>query len=768
MSANTTTVSTSSTERAVAVATTAAPIVTGILAPLLDGGAAFTAAIAYGATGGFLAANYMNRLPPGLAHHLPAGDIVRAHRVPLFISTLTSGMALGLGTLGGLEGTDALMAGIVTMPSIPGIVSLGWWAAVALVPLKLRNVLRRPRTGNQHTQTPQPGLPGPVMPDVPLTDAQRIAYAWYTHISHPAHGTHRGQELTLRTHSTDRWTGTVTAPTGSSVTVKKDTISSVYKVDASWIDLTPGAHAGELHLTVNLTPPPTLDEGTLAGAWAKYVARKGGLMAGTYLTDVQDDPNTGGQVAVVVADDTLDKLTHPDRSTLAGALRTTPLLISYEPRLNPREAVVRKMDHNPLEEGTQFPGAGVLKVNENGYIQIGRGISGFPARIQLFDPKLGAQHVLVAGVTGSGKGGTLQLIALAHHVNGSAIINADPKGSSNPAIDAMAAYSGLGPDGAIGALRVWYHGLQHRIAESARLGMKNFQPSADRPWVPLILDEASKLLGEKAEHKKEAVFIINAGATLGRSLGMPVIIANQLMQLAQFGGDPAIRDNIFYGGSLVLLRSDSQQKHLIDLPDNFAGCNPADIPPAWSEDRALVFDADLPENDPVRTFGLGFAASPGAHAEMMRNWLLEDATPHIDTTQIAHPADWPFWDQRDELARYSVLPEDQEDGEEGGGGAIFDMGSLSAPPKKPKTADDKILQFLEEYADPIAEAINYAHKDQIADMTRIEGSTLDNALSRLSKAGKIHRQTENGKELRGWYGLGPTPNPAPASDDQPE
>ncbi|MEU9703124.1 hypothetical protein [Streptomyces sp. NPDC047981] len=764
MSTNPTITTASTTERNIGIITAAAPIAAGALSPLLDGSAAFLATLAYGGTAGFLAANYMNRLPPGLAHYLPVADIVRAHRAPLFASTLTTGMALGLGTLGGLEGTDALMAGITTLPSIPGIVSLGWWTAVVLTGVKLRNVLRRPRTT---THPPHPAAADtPAMPHVPLSDAQLIAHAWYLHVSNPQTGVNRGQELTLTTHTPDRWTGTITAPTGSAVTVRKDTISSLYKVDAAWIDLTPGAHAGQLHLTVNRTPPPALDESTLAGAWGKYVARKGGLMAGTYLADVQDDPNTGGQVAVVVADDTLDKLDHPDRASLAGALRTTPLLISYEPRLNPREAVVRKMDHNPLEEGTIFPGTHVLKANANGYVQIGRGISGFPARLQLHDPALGAQHVLVAGVTGSGKGGTLQLIALAHHVNGSAIINADPKGSSNPAIEKMAAYSGLGPDGAIGALRVWYHGLQHRIAESAALGQKNFQPSPERPWVPLILDEASKLLGEKAEHKKEAVFIINAGATLGRSLGMPVILANQLMQLAQFGGDASIRDNIFYGGSLVLLRSDSQQKQLIDLPDNFAGCNPADIPPAWTEDRALVFDADLPENDPVRTFGLGFAASPGAHPEMMRNWLLEDASAYIDTTQIAHPADWPFWDQRDELARYSVLPEDMEDDGEGGAGPIFDMGTVSAPPKKPRTAEDKILQFLEEYTDPIAEDINYAHKDQIADITGLESSTLDNALSRLTKAKKIHRQAENGKEVRGWYGLGPTPEPT--TDDQPE
>jgi hypothetical protein len=736
------------TERAIAIATSAAPIATGILAPFLDGGAAFTAAITYGGAAGFLAANYMQRLPPSLTNNLPAADILQAHRSPMFISTLTTGMALGMGTLTGPDGTDALMAGFLGMPSIPGIVSLGWWAAVALVPYKLRRVLSR---GNRPTTAPtQATVAQPGTSAGPITSEQQILQKWGLHISNPDNGSHKGQILTLRTLTVMCWQGTITAPVGNSVTVTADTVSSVYQVPAAWITFKEGAHTGERHITVNTQPPAELDPSTLQGAWRKWAARKGGLMDGTHLENVQPDPNTGGHVALVVAGENLDRLRHPDRMDLVGALRVkNPLLISYEPRQNPREAVIRKMEHNPLQKGAAFPGLHVLKANQNGYIQLGPGVSGFPARIQIHDPALGAQHVIVAGVTGSGKGGTLQLIALAHHVNGSAIINADPKGSSNPAIDAMAAYSGLGPDGALGALRIWWHGLQHRVHESARTGMKNFQPTPDRPWVPLILDEASKLLGENAEHRKEATFIINAGATLGRSLGMPVILANQLMQLAQLGGDAAIRDNVFYGGSLILLRSDSQQKHLIDLPENFAGCNPADIPPAWSGERDMIYDPTKPLNDPERTFGLAFAASPGGHAEMMRNWILEDATPYIDHSNIATPVDWPFWDDRDELATRSVLPADQEDDDEDGGSGMLFSG-IDLAPKKPATAEEKILGFLEDISDPLGLEPIYKNRDEIGRFAGVEGSTLDNTLSKMVRAGKIHRGQE-----RGSYGLGP-------------
>lgn len=751
---------TATTERAIALATSLAPIATGAIAPLLDSGAALTAAIAYGGAAGFLAANYMNRVPDHFLHQLPAGDIIRAHRSPLFISALTTGMALGMGALTGPEGADALMFGFLGMPSIPGIFSLAWWGAVALTPYKLRSVLTRKKPKRPH---PTGGPPGIAAVHTEPTGADEILRLWGQHISNPDTGQNRGQVLTVRTYSNLRWQGTITAPVGQSVTVTADTVSSVYRKPAPWITFKPGTHAGERHITVNLVAPAELDETTLTGAWKKWVSKSGGLMAGTKLENVQDDPNTGGQVALVVAGETLDRLPHPDRTALAGALRTTPLLISYEPRQNPREAVIRKMTHNPLQKGAAFPGLHVLRPNANGYIQIGPGVSGFPARIQLHDPALGAQHVLVAGVTGSGKGGTLQLIALAHHANQSAIIYADPKGSSNPSITTMAAHAGLGLDDAMGALRIWYHGLMHRVAQSARDQMKNFQPTPERPWAPLIFDEASQLLGENAEHRKEAKFIIKAGASLGRNLGMPVILANQIMQLDQLGGEAAIRDNIFYGGSLILLRSDSQQKALIDLPENFAGCNPADIPPAWTGDREMVYDPTIPADDPERTFGLAFAASPGGHAEMMRMWILEDATPYIDTDNIAHPADWPFWNDRHALAERSVLPNDDEDSEDGTSGMLFT--GIDLGPKKPASADEKILTALKDLADPLGDEVIYTHKDQIGRLARLEGSTLDNALSRLTKTYKIHRQVQpDGKEVRGMYGHGPAPAPETAGE----
>ncbi|MFE6412561.1 type IV secretory system conjugative DNA transfer family protein [Streptomyces sp. NPDC057837] len=750
------------TERAIAWATTLAPITVGTTAPLLDGSATILGAITYGATGGFLAANYMNRLPDHLLHQLPAGDIIRAHRSTLFASTLTSGIALLMGSVEGTDGADALMAGILNIPDqpIPGIVSLGWWAAVALVPLKLRRILARPRTPKHPTPAP-PGAHPATPAATPLIDtpAKQIAYRWYEIISNHDTGTHKGQELEIHSLSHRGWTGTITARPGQSVTVTADTVSSAYQATpyqapAAWITLTPGAHSGEAHITVNLQPPAELDPSTLAGAWKKWVARKNGLMEGTHLEDVQHDPNTGGEVAYVVAGDNLDKLPLPDRASLAGALRTNTLLCSYNPVPgDPRRGEIRLMKENPLKAGVPFPGTHVLKISDGGYVQIGRHVSGFPARIQFTDPKLGAKHLFVAGVTGSGKGGLIQIVALADHVNGHAILYSDPKGSSNPDVETMACFSGLGDDGCMGPLRVAYALLRWRIAESARLKMKNFIPTPDRPWVRLILDEAHVPLSELDQHKKEAAKILEALAAKARSQGIILTIVNQAVNADKLGGSTALRTNVIQGGSLVMLRTDSDQRHLVTT--GFEGVDPGQIPASWDVDRPLVYNETVAMKDPESTFGLGYTLGPGGAAEMMRDFTLETAAPYIDEDAVVYPADWPDWGQRHEIAATSIIEDGENtetdlDADNDGPSTL--LTGIDLTPKKGPTAEEKILNALREFADPAGIDTNYTDRETISRVSGVTGSTLDNTLGNLRRKDLIHRGP-----VRGTWALGPEP-----------
>lgn len=754
MTANTTqTARPATTERGIAYATTAAPLVAAAIAPFLSTDAAIAVDAAYLGAATVLTANVMDALSGPLIDQMPAGDILRAQRLPLFLANLTTGTALAMGTLMGPAGTDALVAGIAAMGTepVPGVVSLTWWAVVGLVPYQLRHVLRGSR---RLRRAHRAAVPVPAKPHLP-PDVVEIVQLWATHISDPDTGTHRDQVLTVTHYSPGvGWKGVITARAGQSVTVREENVSSVYRRDPAWINITPGAHAGERHITVHLQAPPDLDPSTLVGAWKKWVSKSGGIMAGTHLEEVQADPHTGGEVAWVVAGEDIDKLPTPDRAGLAGALRTNTLLCSYSPEPgDPRRGRIRKMKHNPLKQGVAFPGTDVLKISDGGYVQIGRHVSGFPARIQFTDPKLGAKHLFIAGVTGSGKGGLIQIVALADHVNGHAIIYSDPKGSSNPDVETMACFSGLGEDGCMGPLRVAYALMNWRINESARLKMKNFIPTPGRPWVRLILDEAHVPLSELVEHRKEAGIIVEALAAKARSMGIILTIVNQAVNAEKVGGSTALRMNVIQGGSLVMLRSDSGQQHLVTT--GFEGVDPGQIPASWDVKRPLVYDEKVAMEDPESTFGLGYTLGPGGAAEMMRDFILESAAPYIDHNAIAHPADWPDWEDRHAIAATSILGEDEDD-DGMGGGMLFT--SVDLTPKRPASAAEKILAALEDLADPAGLETNYAHKDTIGELAGLEGSTLPNTLSDLVKAGKVHRQVdEKGKEVRGMYGLGNAP-----------
>ncbi|MFJ9683600.1 hypothetical protein ACIRP2_37050 [Streptomyces sp. NPDC101194] len=70
--------------------------------------------------------------------------------------------------------------------------------------------------------------------------------------------------------------------------------------------------------------------------------------------------------------------------------------------------------------------------------------------------------------------------------------------------------------------------------------------------------------------------------------------------------------------------------------------------------------------------------------------------------------------------------------------------------KKPASTKEKILQALEEATtDPLRLEIHYLDKDQLSTVTGATGSTLNNALTDLTKAREIHRPIENGKEVTG-------------------
>lgn len=730
-------------EKRFAVAQAAAPLATALTMPLLDGQAAGTVSVLLVAPALMAGANFTRLLPDDAMDALPGGDILRAHREPFLVSAIATATAAATATMHGWPGVDSLVAGWMALPSLSGLVSLAWWGATGYVTFSLRRVLRGHRP--QALAYQAPANPAPAAAPAPGDD---VLMPWHIHISRED-GAHPGNHLTLTGHSPEAWEGTIEADPGRPVSVTAETVSGVYRIPVEQVHITAGPHTSSRRILVHMVAP-AVDEpqySALDALWMRRVGHKNGCMPGTHLEGTIPDPATGGVAAWIVADEDTDAITMPDAYRIAGALRTTTLLVSVTATNNPRKAKLRMMDRSPLEEGRPLPGPDTLVANQNGFVAIGTGISGRPARVQLFDEKGGGRHGLVAGVTGSGKGGVLQILALAYHVNRFALIYADPKGSSNPDVEDMAAHAGCGPEEALGALRVAYAILQHRVMESAAMRQKNFIASTDRPWIAVILDEFAQLLGEKSPYRAEAGFIVAAIAEQARSLGMCLILCGQILNLEKMAGDTSIRDNLFYGGFLALLRSDSAQKNRVDLPEAFDGIDPSKIPAFWKgDDDALIYDATVAEDDPRRTFGVGYVVGPDERAEMMRAWILESAAGLFDPEKIVIPGDFPDWDDRQNIALTPVGPAAEEDED---GTSKWKPAKPSTTLTKEPTAKEKILAVLHERRDPIGLEVGYLHLDAITQMTGVARKTVENTLSGLTKDGAVTRNPE----ASGEYGL---------------
>lgn len=703
-----------------------APPLLGALTPLLEPGlAALTAAATVAGSAAF-ATHYVGKVPDRVLNATGLRDVLHTQRSTLLGSSLLTSMAAVPGTLLGPAYTDALMAGVLDPASVSGLVSAAWWSAWATLTYKLRPALAARKV---KIPAPAPGAPAGPGPG-------GLYRVWADHISGEGCA-HPGQHLVGLRDSGDMWEGIIEAPQGKSVNVSAESVGSAYRVPAACVSFTPGHHPGEQYVTVLRTPPAELDPNTMEGRWARLVRPR--VMPGTHLKDAQVDPATGGWVAWVVADDDVPSVPVPDRKQLVGALHSSMTLVDYQPHAsNPRRGKIRIMEKNPLEDGVPFPGPQVLEPSTGGYIAIGRGVSGRVARLQLFDPVLGAQHVFIAGVTGSGKGGVVQIIALAAHLAGMAIINGDPKGSSNPDVEAMAAYSATGDD-TIKSLRVAYALLQHRVADSGRLGRKNFKATRDCPWVMVVVDETHMVTDTSTEHFKEAVFILDKIAALGRSMGMTLLIVNQAVNADKLGGSTAMRMNVIQGGALVMLRTDSAQSNLVTV-DGFEGIDPGAIPAAWSaEDEHLVWSDDIPINDPKRTYGLGYVGSPGEPVQMMRSWILESAAPHIRHDRIIWPQDWPGWDNRHDIAEIPVNGDDDTapiplTPSSGGSSGQYapPLTAVFKAPAEP-TADAAVLAVLD---DALGLEVP---KDDIRALAGLNEKTLSNTLTALVKNGTIER-----------------------------
>lgn len=678
-------------EKIVAAGSILAPIAVPLIAPSLQPDAAFAATLAVGGYLALSATAYTERISKRLMGYIPGSDILHSHRSTLMLSSSMTTVGMAVGTLGDWADVDALLAGLLAIPDLVAVPSLLWWGAWALLPFKLRHVLKRRRGVVAPAAAPQQTRQITSM-------AERILARWAKYAS-PQTGTAPGHVLSWVSCGREGWQAIATAPRGQQARVKRETISALYEVELDRVEVIPGNHSGQVVVRVYAMSRERTTQVTptdIKSLWLRKVGREGGALPGSEVTQIEERDGIKG--LIIKATEDCDALEFPDLRRLAGALRSRIELISYEPTGDPRTAKMLVMESNPLQNKRPLTDPTTILL-KHGAMRLGRMASGRPAMVKLIDKALGAMHVAVLGSTGSGKGGVIQLIALSAHLSGSSIIYADPKGSSNPTVEKMAAYSGTGKDGSLRALRIAYAILQERIAQSAKTGEKNFTPRPDRPHILTIIDEAPEVIGEGHTEGSE---IAEAISRLGRSVGMSLLVASQTFK-AEAVGSTTTREQIVVGGTLVVLRVSKDASRLMDLPASWAGVDPSHIPASWSnDDDGKLFYEDTEEIPPAdRTYGLGYLASGDSSAPaMFRAEDLEDATDHVAGTTPTLPADMPWWHDEPTMTaiedqRAPTKPSAQKTSEDtdddSGGGPLFANDTA-----KPTTQKEKAVTALHE------------------------------------------------------------------------
>lgn len=174
----------------------------------------------------------------------------------------------------------------------------------------------------------------------------------------------------------------------------------------------------------------------------------------------------------------------------------------------------------------------------------------------------GVRHLVVIGSTGVGKSSTVNGVTTSMRANFPVVtVYLDPKGNSSPDLRKNATVALLGLADAelfTATVERLIEGRQH---ESAYHDWSTYQPSAERPIFQIVIDECDMLFELRWMASRWAVI-----AKTGRALGVQLILATQYAGLKAFGGSEMLRSNVVGGGSVILMRTESNTSDKLIAP----------------------------------------------------------------------------------------------------------------------------------------------------------------------------------------------------------
>ncbi|GAB1646893.1 ATP-binding protein [Krasilnikovia sp. MM14-A1259] len=212
-------------------------------------------------------------------------------------------------------------------------------------------------------------------------------------------------------------------------------------------------------------------------------------------------------------------------------------------------------------------------------------VDGSPGMWTFNPPGFGAKNGLVVGTTGSGKSRALGvLIANLLHAGWMVVVGDSQHGQSLPAWRDKTEYH-AGPDAVNLVVRRFHAEAMRRSRLLADAGVEVFDENDPRvkklglKRMALVIDECQLIA---IRGSKIVELLQECGETV-RKLGMSLILATQLPQMASLGGSMRLRDALV-GGNCLILRVSNRGSGSTILPDDFVG-DPYNIKPEDEQGR---------------------------------------------------------------------------------------------------------------------------------------------------------------------------------------
>jgi hypothetical protein len=469
--------------------------------------------------------------------------------------------------------------------------------------------------------------------------------------------------------------------------------------------------------------------------WVLNIARDGGALPGAELHGMNDlEDNLGWQATIQLPPD--------DAQTVQSAIAATRRIakvygvpatqVVVEPNVNALEDSARLLvlTRNPLSAVQPFEKPQLD--HATGLVPIGVHADGSHAMWRLWTPGSGACHGLIAGTTGAGKGGVVNVLcAEIRHSGVAALFFGDPQGGESAPdwVDGAHCFAGTVP-----RIRRMLQGLEREMKARekrrsrsrwvdekgrTRRGKGKYDPTPEEPLLMAVIDEAWQVTPDP-----ECRRIIALIGKQGRKLGVGVILVVQVPSLAELGGDLTIR-SMLSSTNIVILRTADKLSVQMGVPMDLP-VDPVNLPVNWP--------------DGSTTAGLGYLCQAGGRVSPKRGFFLEDAYDWATSGEpvVLSPELVASFD--DELGNYLLdwrdLLDVDDDEQAECERIVADSYDVQEPPK----TKERIVAFLAARHERGEPAVRFG---VIADKLNLTKPATSNALRRMAKDGVV-RQPENG------------------------